>query len=709
MQTVVKSGQFQKRCVWAAVFAVVGIFRGMAAGEGLSHVLYYPTSMQAALSCGGECHLKVRLPRGKSKFRTVVWFHGGGLTSGSNSGWLRIGEDIAQIMVNYRLMSPTNAVRGADCIRDSAAAVSWALENVVRLGGDPRQVYVAGHSAGAYLSLMVGMAPQFLREFGHDNLEIAGIIAVSGQVSKHFNIREFEGDVDSQYRLKVDELSPFKYCSRRLPPILSVCGQPPWEWPMRNEENRLLVASCKAMGHRHVQFVEVPYASHQSVGAQSLPFLERFVCGDMPKPLEPPVPDDLPVFYGPMDLGHCAGSRCLASASIGEIDFSPYGDGILELCIDNGNAETLELTAFPTVPGESLASSVAQSGKRGARYRAVQGKSVWCMRVEDFLRGSGGTMVKRVNVRADMDDISGVRISNVFLRRTAKERPCAAQGPGPLRVLMIGNSFSLSVTNQLPQVAVELGRRLDLASLYISGCSLETHWRNMLRDGAASFAPYQYDRFVDGRQVVCHAQTNVCDILRSCAWDVVTLQQASHLSWRPESYEPFMGEIVATIRRLVPKARIMLQETWSYVPWESRLSGWGIGQHGMYERLHRSYASAAKKYDLGVIPMGRVVQDWRNTLPVRYTENSFGGDVVGGRFKKPEEQFRQVDGKWRPDSDLCHLNERGKYLQALVWAASLYGGDLASLRYHPGFVSSDEAVKMKKLACDDVMGNDRAK
>lgn len=402
-----------------AALAVLFAFGRTLAGEDLSRVLYYPTSMQTALPCGGECHLKVKLPEGNAKFRTVVWFHEGGLTSGSNAGWLRIGGGIAQVMVNYRLMSLTNSVRGADCIRDAAAAVSWTLENVARLGGDPRQVYVAGHSAGAYLSLMVGMAPQFLKEFGHDNREIAGIIAVSGEASKHFNIREFEGDVDSQYLLKVDDLSPLRYCSRNLPPILSICGQPPWEWPTRNEENRLLVAACTAMGHRHVQFVEVPFASHEAVGALALPFLERFVRGVLPEPLKGPVPDDLPVFYGPMFLGRCAEADCLASAGIGEMDFAPYEDGILELCIDNRSAGNVDLTAFPTVPGETLASSVGQSGKRGCRFCARRGKSIWSIRVRDFLRGIGGAMVKRINVMADVDDIPDVRISNVFLRRTA--------------------------------------------------------------------------------------------------------------------------------------------------------------------------------------------------------------------------------------------------------------------------------------------------
>lgn len=60
-----------------------------------------------------------------------------------------------------------------------------------------------------------------------------------------------------------------------------------------------------------------------------------------------------------------------------------------------------------------------------------------------------------------------------------------------------------------------------------------------------------------------------------------------------------------------------------------------------------------------------------------------------------------------PSSDLYHLNERGKYFQALVWVASLYDEDLASLRYRPCFVPPDEAEKMKKLVSDCVAGGKR--
>ena len=49
-----------------------------------------------------------------------------------------------------------------------------------------------------------------------------------------------------------------------------------------------------------------------------------------------------------------------------------------------------------------------------------------------------------------------------------------------LKVMMIGNSFSICVGKNLPNIVQEIdGLELVLGSAYIGGCSLETHWRNL--------------------------------------------------------------------------------------------------------------------------------------------------------------------------------------------------------------------------------------
>jgi len=228
-----------------------------------------------------RCKLDVKWPAGQTNFPTVVWFHGGGLTSGSKH-FIAIDDSIAQVAVNYRLLEKGKLTDGTACIRDAAAAVAWTLENIARYGGAPDKVYVSGMSAGGYLTMMVGMAPQFLKEKGHDIRELAGLAPISGQATKHFNVRKFAGDKDPQFLPKIDALAPLHYCSKDIAPIVSVCGDERWEWKCRSEENRLLIASCTALGHGRATFVSCPLADHGRAFTAGVPYVEMFVLGKLP-------------------------------------------------------------------------------------------------------------------------------------------------------------------------------------------------------------------------------------------------------------------------------------------------------------------------------------------------------------------------------------------------------------------------------------------
>ena len=269
-----------------------------------------------------------------------------------------------------------------------------------------------------------------------------------------------------------------------------------------------------------------------------------------------------------------------------------------------------------------------------------------------------------------------------------------------VKVLMIGNSFSICVLNHLPLLAEDRGVKLDIGSLYIGGCTLERHWANVTNT-AADFRPYAYDLYDRGKRIVFQSHRNVCEVLAGTKWDIVTIQQGSHESWRKESYHPYGDNLIAKIRELAPQAKIVVQETWSYTPWDKRLAKWGIDQNGMYAKLHAAYGDFAKQYGLQVIPFGTAVQAWRRQLPVKYGENSLGGDVVGGGYEDPKDHFkRNAENKWVPNCDVFHLGRRGEYFQALVWAKALFDVDVSEVGYKPDYVTDDEAALMKKIAME---------
>lgn len=268
------------------ILAAMVLAAGMAFGQEaaklpVKDIPYYP---EEALKEGDNgrserCRLDVKAPAGKG-FPTVVWFHGGGLAWG-NRHFVGISPAIGQVAVNYRFLK-AGKVTGDDCIDDAAAAVAWTLKNIGKYGGDPKKVYVSGMSAGGYLTMMAVMDPSRLGKWGYKPTDLAGFIPVSGQATKHFNVRTNAGDKDPQFVPKVDRLAPLWWCSKDLPPLLSVCGEPPWEWKARAEENRLLVASCAALGLEKAYYVECAYCDHGRTERAAMPYLEMFVLGRLP-------------------------------------------------------------------------------------------------------------------------------------------------------------------------------------------------------------------------------------------------------------------------------------------------------------------------------------------------------------------------------------------------------------------------------------------
>lgn len=125
-----------------------------------------------------------------------------------------------------------------------------------------------------------------------------------------------------------------------------------------------------------------------------------------------------------------------------------------------------------------------------------------------------------------------------------------------MNVLAIGNSFSEDATRYLHNIARADGENIQVVSLYIGGCSLERHYRNML--SGKDVYELQYNGEKTGFYV------SLEDALLNRNWDVITLQQASLLSFVKDSYEPYISSLVAFVKDCVPKAKIYFHQTWAY-------------------------------------------------------------------------------------------------------------------------------------------------
>ena len=204
-----------------------------------------------------RCVLDIYLP-GNKDFATVVWFHGGGLTGGNKfipEGLKKQG--IAVIAVNYRLYPK---VKSPTYIDDAAAAVAWVFKNIASYGGNPNLIFVAGHSAGGYLTSMLGLDKSYLNSYDIDSDAIAGLIPYSGHTITHFTVRsERELKWDD---VRVDHMAPLAHIRKDSPPIILITGDRELELYGRYEENAYFWRMLQIIGHPYVELYELEGYNH---------------------------------------------------------------------------------------------------------------------------------------------------------------------------------------------------------------------------------------------------------------------------------------------------------------------------------------------------------------------------------------------------------------------------------------------------------------
>jgi len=216
-----------------------------------------------------RCKLDVYHPEGVKGFPTVVWFHGGGLTNGAKffPGALK-NKGVGLVAVNYRL-SPK--AKCSDAIDDAAAAVAWTFKSIANYGGDPAKIFVSGHSAGGYLTSMVGMDKRLLDKYGIDANKIAGLIPLSGHTITHMTIRAERG-INNKTAV-VDEFAPLYHARGDAPPILLITGDRELEMLGRYEENAYFLRMLKLNNHKDCTLYELQGYGHGMAEPAMVPTL----------------------------------------------------------------------------------------------------------------------------------------------------------------------------------------------------------------------------------------------------------------------------------------------------------------------------------------------------------------------------------------------------------------------------------------------------
>ena len=218
-----------------------------------------------------------------------------------------------------------------------------------------------------------------------------------------------------------------------------------------------------------------------------------------------------------------------------------------------------------------------------------------------------------------------------------------------MKLLSIGNSFSQDAHKWLHQLAVTCGVELETVNLYIGGCSLETHWKNVEEENEY----YELGRNGGSTERMITVQ----EALGMENWDVITVQQVSGVSGMPESYEPYLSNLVALIRKTCPNAKLYFHQTWAYETDSSHagFANYNNDQHTMFTRILSTSQQMAAKIGAELIPAGAFIQYLR--------ENVADFDYAGGGLSLCRDGFHM---SW----------DYGRFAVAAIWLRTLTGAPL---------------------------------
>lgn len=193
-----------------------------------------------------------------------------------------------------------------------------------------------------------------------------------------------------------------------------------------------------------------------------------------------------------------------------------------------------------------------------------------------------------------------------------------------MNVLSIGNSFSQDAQRYLHNLAEKDGFNMRTANLYIGGCSLRTHYLNMLDNEKA------YNFEFNGENT--GLKVSIREALKSCEWDIVTLQQVSNLSPDFSTFTPYLEELALYVKKYAPNAKIYMHQTWAYEKDSAKLKSLKMTDSQMINCNVESYEKALKLINAhGIIKSGEAMFELSKTLE-KVHRDTFHASYGLGRY-----------------------------------------------------------------------------
>ena len=237
---------------------------------------------------------------------------------------------------------------------------------------------------------------------------------------------------------------------------------------------------------------------------------------------------------------------------------------------------------------------------------------------------------------------------------TAADTPATPEKKS-IKILAIGNSFSVDAMEYVYQIAKQVGyEEIVLGNLYIGGCSLQTHAGN-LRSKTRGYTYYYNNKGA----WLNKGSANITETLDSEEWDYISLQQVSGNSGMPETYEPYLTQIIEYVKEHEPQAEFFWHMTWAYPLGSdySSFKNYGYNQSTMYNAIVSTVKEVIvpREEFSFIIPVGTAIQNVRT---------SYFGDNLS--------------------RDNLHLSyDVGRYIASMMWVKQISGASIDDVTYVP--------------------------
>lgn len=205
--------------------------------------------------------LDIYTPDDNQPHPVLIFVYGGSWQSGKRQTYAFVGRQFAKagyttVVVDYRL-APQHIF--PDYVLDTAHAMGWVYRNIARHGGNPNQLFVMGHSAGAFNVVSAVDDDRFWSQTGIPDTAILGVIGLAGPYDYDFHFGKtqvaFPQDMTQQ------QVMPVYHIRQGVPPHLLITGRKDTVVYPQNADS--LQQALTGVGGQ-VERVEVP-ANHAGI------------------------------------------------------------------------------------------------------------------------------------------------------------------------------------------------------------------------------------------------------------------------------------------------------------------------------------------------------------------------------------------------------------------------------------------------------------